>query len=167
MDQCERLGLLLRSSEGGEARVYFNPDGAARSDRKQKTGGNHFLELSWICQERGLDRDALLQSHVADETVGDRGALLRSLRRLPGRLDYLLLHLVPRKAFPDLDDTRGLQIDDDSYRLAIFGFAVQPPVDGIGVEYVYPRCLLAMLLCEGLHRFVLEQKELLHVIEEG
>ena len=95
-----------------------------------------------------------------------RGALLRSLRRLPGRLDYLLLHLVPRKAFPDLDDTRGLQIDDDSYRLAIFGFAVQPPVDGIRVEHVYPRRFLAVPLGEGLYRFVLEYEELLHVIEE-
>src|SRR5215831_987892 len=166
MDRCERSGLLLRGSEACEARMYLNLDSAARSERKEKIRGNHFLELAWICEECGLDCHAFVKSYVADETVGDGSPLFRSLRRLSRLFDYLLLDLVPSKTFLDLDDARGLEIDDYSCRLALFGFAVHPPIDGIRVEHIYPRCNLAVLLGELLDRFVLEREELFYVIEE-
>src|SRR5215831_8046858 len=80
-----------------------------------------------------LSLRAFVKSYVADETVGDSGPLFRSLWRLSCLFDYLLLDLVPSKTFPDLDDTRRLEIDDDSCGLALFGFTVHPPNDGIGV----------------------------------
>src|SRR5215470_10762162 len=166
MDCCERSWLLLRGSEGSEARMYINPDSIVRSKRKDKMRGNHFLELAWICQEGGLDRHALVKSYVADETVGDGGPFFWSLWRLSCLFDYLLLNLVPSKAFLDLDDARGLEIDDYSCRLALFGCAIHPPIDGIRVEHIYPRRNLAVLLGELLDRLVLESEELLDIIEE-
>src|SRR5215471_15578828 len=166
MDRGERSGLLLRGSEGSEARMYVNPNSIVRSQRKEKIRGNHFPELAWICKEGGLDRHAFVKSYVADETIRDGGPLFWSLRRLPCLFDYLLLDLVPSKAFPDLDDARRLEIDDYSCRLALFGFAVHPPIDGIRVEHIDPRRNLAVLLGELLDRFVLEGEELLYVIEE-
>src|SRR6516162_1135113 len=167
MDRCERSWLLLRGSEGSEARMYVNPSSIVRSERKDKICGNHFSELAWICQECGLDRHAFVKSYVTDETVGDGGPFFRSLWRLSCLLDYLLLDLVPSKAFLDLDDAGRLEIDHYSCRLARFGFAVHPPIDGIRVEHIYPRRNLAVLLGERLDRFVLEDEELLYVIEEG
>src|SRR5215831_14960356 len=111
MDRSERSGLLLRSSEGSEARMYVNPNSIVRSERKEKIRGNHFLELAWICEECGLDRHAFVKSHVADETVGDGGPFFRSLWRLSCLFDYLLLDLAPSKAFLDFNDTRRLEID--------------------------------------------------------
>src|SRR5215831_20933220 len=133
MDRGERSRLLLRGSKGSEARMYVNPNSIVCSERKEKIRGNHFLELAWICEECGLDRHAFVKSYVADETVGDSGPFFRSLRRLSCLFDYLLLNLVPSKAFLDLDDARRLEIDDDSCGLALFGFTVHPPNDGIGV----------------------------------
>src|SRR5215471_3895702 len=130
MDRCKRSGLLLRSSEGSEARMYVNPNSIVRSERKEKICGNHFLELAWICEECGLDRHAFVESHVADETVGDGGPFFRSLRGFSCFFDYLLLDLVTSKAFLDLDDASGLEIDEYSCGLALFGFAVHPPIDG-------------------------------------
>src|SRR5215831_10010496 len=166
MDRCERTGLLLRGSEGSEARMYVNPNSIVCSERKEKIRGNHFHELAWICEECGLNRHAFVKSYVVDETVGDGGPFFRSLRRLSCLFDYLLLDLMPGKTFLDLDDARGLEIDDHSCRLALFGCAIHPPIDGICVEHVYPRRNLAVLLGELLDRFVLEGEELLYVIEE-
>ena len=166
MDQCERSGLLLRGTEGHEALVHLDPNSIVRPEGKEKIGGSHFLDLPRTCQERGLDGHAFLESYVADEAVGDRGTLFRSFRRFSGRLDHLLLHLVPGKAFLDLDHARGFQVDHDSCGLAFFGFAVLPPVDRIGAEYIHPGGFLAVLLGEGFHRFLLECEELLYVVEE-
>src|SRR5215831_14984663 len=119
MDRRKRSWLLLRSSEGSEARMYVNPNSIVRSERKEKIRGNHFLELAWICEECGLDGHAFVKSYVADETVGDGGPFFRSLRSLSCFFNYLLLYLVPSKAFPDLDDARRLQIDYHSCGLAL------------------------------------------------
>src|SRR5215470_7743170 len=116
MDRRKRSGLLLRSSEFRDTRVHINPHSTARSERKQKIRGNHFLELAWICEKCSLDRHAFVKSDVADETVGDGCPFFGSLWRLSCLFDYLLLDLVPSKAFFDFDDARRLEIDDYSCR---------------------------------------------------
>src|SRR5215831_19344209 len=114
MDRFERSGLLLRGSEGSDARMYLNPDSIVCSESKEKTRDNHFLELSWICEECGLDCHAFVKSYVVDETVGDGGPFFWSLWRLSRLFDYLLLHFMTSKPFPDLDDARRLEIYDHS-----------------------------------------------------
>src|SRR5215467_11355870 len=114
MDRCERSWLLLRGSEGREARMYVNPNSIVRSERKEKIRGNHFFELAWICEECGLDRHAFVKRYVADETVGDGGPFFRNLRHFSCLFDYLLLHFMTSKPFPDLDDARRLEIYDHS-----------------------------------------------------
>src|SRR5260370_39306665 len=99
MDQCERSWLLFQVTHGHEALMYLDPNRMVRPESKEKIRSSHFLELPWTCKERGLDGHAFLERHVADETVGDGSTLFRSLLRLSGCFDHLLLHLVPSKAF--------------------------------------------------------------------